>query len=177
MAATVVINRITGTVAASAETNVTSGSVHAGAQDANTSPCRIPVPSSGSNYSFWVTTQLKCTVAPDNSLNNVKWYTDGGNSFGTGVTALVIPASGYASALGAAGSSGSLLNAANYGPTACAATSSLFLYTSACKLTLTGSTNTTGSFGNRVVFQLSVDTTASAGNSGAELITWEFDES
>jgi hypothetical protein len=176
MSATVVINRITGTVAASAETNVTSGSVHAGTQDVNTSPCRIPVPTSGSNFSFWVTTQLKCTVAPDNSLNNVFFYTDGNNGFGTGVTALVIPASGYASAVGTAGSSGSLLNAANYGPTACAATSNLFLYTSACKLTLTGSTNTTGSFGNRVVYQLSVDTTASAGNSGAETMTFTWDE-
>jgi hypothetical protein len=178
MAATVVINRITGPVSASVETNITSGSCHAGTQDSNTSPCKIQVPTSGSNYSFWVTEQLKCTVAPDNGLNNAFFYTDGGNGFGTGVDAYVIPASGYASAVGTAGSSGQLLNAANYGPTACAATSNLFLYTSSCKLTLTGTLGaTTGSFANRVVLQLSVVSTAAAGNTPGETMTFTWDES
>jgi hypothetical protein len=124
-----------------------------------------------------VTTQLNCTVAPDNSLNNIYFYTDGGNGFGTGITAIVAAASGYASAVGAAGSSGSLLDATNHGALSGTATSDLFLYTSSCKLSLTGSTNTTGSFGYRVVYQLKVDTTASAGNTAQETMTWTWDES
>ena len=176
MAAVVKIYRLTGTQATPTTTDVTSGSVHAGTQDANTSPCKIPVPTSGSNHSFWVNTQLSASVAADNYINNIKWYSDGTNSFGTGVTAIISTASQYASALGAAGSSGSVLNTTNHasltgGP------SDLFLYTSACKLSVAGSiAATTGSFGNRVVYQLSVINTGVAGNTGAETITWEFDE-
>lgn len=176
MAAQVTIRRLTGNNASITATDVTSGSVHAGTQDANTSPCRIPVPTSGSNYSFWVTTQLQCACAPDNSLTNIKFYTDSNNGFGTGVTAILAVASGYASAVGAAGSSGSLLSNTNHGAFLGTATSNLFLYTSSCKLSLSGSTTTTGSFGDRVVVQLSVDTTGSAGNTGAETMTFEYDE-
>ena len=178
--ATVQIHRITGTLAASTATNVTSGSIHAGTQDANTSPSRIPVPSSGSNYSYWFTLGLNCTASADNSLNNVKFYTDGGNSLGTGVTALIAVASSYTSAIGTAGSSGVILSSASYVSLSgtAPATSSLFLYTSGCQLTLTGSLAgaVTGSFANRVAIQLSVDTTASAGNSGAETLTFTWDE-
>lgn len=176
MSATVLIYRLTGTQATPTTTDVTSGSVHAGTQDANTSPCKIPVPTSGSNHSFWVNTQLNATAAPDNYLNNIKWYTDGGNGFGTGVTAIVSTASQYASATGTAGSSGAILNTTNHASLT-GAPSDLFLYTSSCKLAVAGSiAATTGSFGNRVVFQLSVISTGVAGNTGAETITWEFDE-
>lgn len=176
LVATVQIRRLTGPVAATS-TNVTSGSVHAGTEDVNTSPCKIPVPTAGSNYSFWVNTQLHATVAPDNSLTNIKWYTDGANTFGTDITAIVSTASIYIGASGAAGSSGSLLTAANHASLT-GATSSLFLYTSSCKLAVAGSiANTTGSFGNRVVYQLIVASNASAGNTGSETITFEFDES
>src|SRR3990172_1015752 len=177
MAAVVKIYRLTGTQATPTTTDVTTGSVHAGTQDANTSPCKIPVPTSGSNHSFWVNTQLSASVAPDNSITNIKWYSDGTNSFGTGVTAIVSMASTYASALGAAGSSGSVLNTTNHASLT-GAPSDLFLYTSSCKLAVAGSiAATTGSFGNRVVSQLSVISTGVAGNTGAEVITWEFDES
>ena len=177
MSATVQIRRLTGAQATPTSTDVTAGSVHAGTQDANTSPCKIPVPTSGSNHSFWVNTQLHATVAPDNLINNLKWYSDGGNGFGTGVTAIVSTASQYASALGAAGSSGSVLNTTNHASLT-GAPSDLFLYTSACELSVAGSiAATTGSFGNRVVFQLSVISTGVAGNTAGEVLTWEFDES
>jgi len=53
----------------------------------------------------------------------------------------------------------------------------MFLYTNACKLSVAGSiAATTGSFGDRIVFQVRVDTTAGAGNSGEETLTFEFDE-
>lgn len=177
MPATVQIRSLTGQNASITSTNITSGSLRLGTSD-EVSPSTIPVPSSGSNYSFWRTTQLHATVAPDNALNNIKWWTDGNNTFGTGITALIAAASGYASAVGAAGSSGSLLSSANHGAFRGTATSSLFLYTSSCKLSVTGSLGaTTGSFGDRVVFQLSVDTTGSAGNTAEETLTWSYDES
>lgn len=175
LVATVQVRRLTGAQATPTSTDVTSGSVHAGTQDANTSPCKIPVPTSGSNYSFWVNSQLHATVAPDNSLTNVKFYTDAG-AFGTDITAIVSTASTYASALGAAGSSGSLLNQTNHASLT-GATSNLFLYTSSCKLTVAGSiANTTGSFTNRVVYQLIVASNASAGNTAGRVMTFEFDE-
>ena len=178
MAATVTINKITGTVAASTVTAITSGSLRFGTSDHATSPSSIPVPTSGSNYSYWATLQLLCTVAPTTSITNAKFWTDGTDSFGTGIDGIIIPASGYASAVGTAGSSGSLLNAANYGVAACLATSPLFLYTSSCKLTLTGSLGaTTGSFCNRAIVQLNVLSTAGAGNSSEETFTFSFDES
>ncbi len=177
MAATVQLRKLTGVNSSITSTNVTAGSARLGTSDEATSASSIPVPTSGSNYSYWATFQLNCTVAPDNSLTNIFFYTDGTNSFGTGVDGIVIPASGYASAVGTAGSSGSLLSAANYTGSACAATSPLFLYTSACKLTLSGSIGaTTGSFGNRAVVQLNVLSTAVAGNSGEETSTWTWDE-
>lgn len=176
LVATVQIRRLTGAQATPTSTDVTSGSVHAGTQDVNTSPCKIPVPTSGSNYSFWVNTQLHATVAPDNSLTNVFFYTDGNNGFGTDITAIISTASTYASAVGAAGSSGSLLNQTNHASLTGPA-STLFLYTSACKLTVAGSLGaTTGSFTNRVVYQLIAASNASAGNTGAETMTWIWDE-
>ncbi len=183
MAAGVSIRKLTGTNSSITSTVVSSGSARLGTSDEATSASPIPVPTAGSNYSYWATFQLNASAAADNSLTNVRFWTDGTNSFGTGIDAIVLPASGYASAVGTAGSSGSLLNAANYqgvggGEAACLVASRLFLYTSSCKLTLSGSIGaTTGSFGNRAVVQINVETTAGAGNTADENITFSFDES
>ena len=177
MAATFLIANITGAGAASAD--VTSGSVTAGTSDEATSPSAIPVPPSGSNHSYWQTYHPVVTVAPDNAVNNLKFYTDGTNSLGTGITAIIAEASGYVVATGAAGSSGSVLVSGNHaGLTNDGATSDLFLYTSSCKLPVAGSIGpTTGCVGDEhVVIQLSVISTAGAGNSSEETMTWEFDE-
>lgn len=176
MAATVSIRKLTGANAAITSTDITSGSMRVGTSDEATNASTIPVPTSGSNYSYWATTQLNCTVAPTNSLTNVKWWSDAG-SFGTGITAFVGVASGYASAVGTAGSSGSVLNTSNHAGLT-GAPSLMTTYTSSCKLTLAGSLGaTTGSFGYRAVMQLDVDTTAGAGNSSERTITLSWDES
>jgi len=180
MAATVVIAQYTGTTAAS--TDVTSASVTLGTSDEASSASAIPIPTSGSNHSYWHHSALVATAAPDNAIDNIKWYTDGTNSFGTGVTGIICTACRYAGASGAAGSSGSVLNVTNHaslsGCPATGATSDMFLYTSSCKLTVGGSiAAATGSIGDYfVVTQLSVISTATAGNSGEETITFEFDE-
>jgi hypothetical protein len=136
----------------------------------------IPIPSSGSNYAFFASTILYAACAPDNSINNIKHYSDGGNGFGTGVSAFVVTASQYEVATGTAGSSGIILS------TACHAgldgsPSPMFDFSSGCKMPVAGSiASTTGSFADHVVLQISVDTTGSPGNSGEETMTWEFDE-
>lgn len=177
MAATVEIRKLTGENSSITSTDVSSGSLQYGTSDEATSPSPIPVPSSGSNYSYWVTLQLNATAAPDNALDNIKFYTDGTNSLGTGVDGIVATASGYASAVGTAGTSGSLLSTSNHdGLTG--SPSPLFDYSSGCKLSVSGSIGaTTGSFGDRVVSQFNVINTAGAGNSPEETLTLEWDES
>jgi hypothetical protein len=176
MAADIDIYRLTGTTPTF--TDITTACTRASTSDSPTPGTAnpIPVPTAGSNYSYWVSTQLYSACAPDNAINNIKWYTDGSNTFGTGTNAIVSTASSYVQATGAAGSSGSILDTTNH-TGLIGATSDMFLYASGCKLSVAGSiAATTGSFGNRVVFQIRVDTTGSAGNSGEETLTWEFDE-
>jgi hypothetical protein len=180
MAATVHVAQYNGAGAAS--TQSTSACVTVGTSDEAGSASAIPIPSSGSNHSYWTHTALVATAAPDNALDNLFWYTDGTNSFGTGVTGIVTTASVYDQATGTAGSSGEVMILANHtGLSGCprtGATSDMFLYTSSCKLTIAGSIGaTTGSAGDYfVVYQLSVINTAGAGNTPEETLTFEFDE-
>lgn len=185
MAATVRIMRLTGSHGGGASpdyTNITSACTRMSTSDVPSpgTDNPIPIPSSGSNYSFWVTTNLYSACAPDNSIDNIEWYTDGTNSFGTGTNLIVSNASGYVQAVGNTGSSGSLLDTTNHTGLKGAA-SNAFTYTSnaASRLAIAGSiASTTGCIGDEfVVFQLRVDTTATAGNTGEEQFTWSFDES
>jgi len=179
MAATVVINRLMGVGPTPTACLITSGSLRAGTEDVNVSPCNIPVPSSGSNYSYWMVTQLEATAAPDTSLTNVKWYSDGTNSQGTGVSTVVATASAYAGASGTAGSSGIILSVANYGAGLTDEASPVWQYTSdsSSQLTVSGSIDaSTGSFADRVVLQVQVESTAGAGTVAEETMTWAFDE-
>lgn len=186
MAATIVIMRLTGAndlVGGDNPlyTSITSASTRMSTSDAaapgTANP--IPIPTSGSNYSYWVCTQLYSACAPDNSITNIKWYTDGTNSFGTGTNLLVSTASGYVVAAGTAGSSGLILSVANYATLATGGASNAFQYTSnaASKLAVAGSIGAaTGSIGDRVIYQLRVDDTGVAGNSAEETLSWNYDE-
>ena len=94
MAATVLINRLTGTGGSETETDITSGTTRASTSDApapgTSDP--IPIPSGADNYSFWVTTRLETTVAPTGTIDNIRWYSDAA-SFGTGATVVGADAS------------------------------------------------------------------------------------
>lgn len=176
MAATVKINRLTG--AGATATDITSINTRANAYDTHstadtTKPIKIP--SSGTNYSYWVVTQLETTVAPSGTINNIKWYTDGANGLGTGVTMKVNTATGYVQASGTEGETGIQLTTGNYA-TLAGAPSNAFAYTSGSPLSVTGSTTTTEKFGDRVVYQTEVGTTAAAGATPTETITWQWDE-
>ena len=109
------------------------------------------------------------------SISNLKWYTDGASGLGTGVGLVANTANGYVQATGTAGDTGTQLTTGNY-PTLAGTPVDAFVYTSGSPLSVTGSTSATGAFGDRVVMQLTVGTTASPGVTAAETITWRYDE-
>ena len=177
MAATVNIVRLTG--AGPTATTITSINTRANAEDAHstagtTNP--IQIPAAGANYSYWVTTRLIIDAAPTGTINNIKWYTDGTNGFGTGVTCVGNSAAAYVQATGTPGTSGTELNQANHAQLSASVTN-VFTFTAVGALSISGSTSAgTGQIGNMVVYQIQVANTASPGATGAETFTWKFDE-
>lgn len=176
MAATVLIRRLTG--AGPTATDITSINTRANAEDAHTTAGTsnsILVPAAGTNYSYWVTTRLDVTAITSGTVDNVKWYTDGSNNFGTGVTCSVGTATAYVQATGTAGTTGTQLTAGNYtGYTQ--GNANAFTYTSGAPLSVAGTTTTTGQFGDRVVYQIEVGTTAASGATAQETFTWRYDD-
>jgi hypothetical protein len=175
MPATVEIRRLHG--AGPTSTDITSANTRLNAEDAASTGTTNPVqiPASGTKYSYWAVTQLNCTVAPSVSISNLKWYTDSSNGLGTGVGLNVNTATGYVQATGTPGDTGTELTTGNYA-TLAGAPADAFTYTSGSPLSVTGSTSGTGAFGDRVVMQLTVTTTASPGVTPTETITWRYDE-
>lgn len=183
MAATIIVNRLTG--AGPTATPITSGNTRASVSDnpyttETTNP--IPIPAAGTNYSFWVVTRLECTGAPTGTVNNLKWYTDGGG-FGTGVTTTVDTATTYVQASGSSSAApyGNELNTTNYSTISAGGGggqpyANAFAFVVGSPLSVTGSTSTVQQFGDRVVYQLEIDSTASAGTLTAETFTWQYDE-
>lgn len=184
MAATIIINRLTG--AGPTLNEISSGGdgkTRASTSDNHyttetTNP--IPIPTAGTKYSYWVVTRLQCTVAPSGTVNNLKWYTDAGG-FGTGVNVTVDTATSYVQATGTPGDTGTELTTTSYSTIAGTGgggqpASDAFAYTSGSPLSVTGSTSGTGEFGDRVVYQFEVISTASAGDLADETFTWQYDE-
>lgn len=184
MAATVTIRRWTGASGSPTRTDITTANTVANAQDtheatATTSSNPIKIPSAGTNRSFWVCTRLSVDIAPTGTIDNIRWHSDGVNSFGTGVGAVVSAASAYVQATGMTGSTGDALNTTNYGTTLTTATPPAFtMYTSGSPLSVAGSVSamTTTALGSLVVYQLTVTMGASAGATAQETFTWLFDE-
>lgn len=185
MAATVLIRRKTGASGSITSTDITSINTRANAEDAHstagtTNP--IQVPSSGSNYSYWVTTRLDATVTPAGTIDNLRWFTDGANGFGTGVTCVVADAStstdaGYRQATGTPGVTGTQLTTGNHSGLD-GSPADAFSFTSGSPKSFAGSISnpSTGQFGDHIVYQLVIGTTASPGVTGSETFTFRFDE-
>lgn len=181
MPATIQIRRWTGSGAGSG-TNITSATTRASTSDAaspgDTNP--IPIKLSGTNYSFWVSTRLYASTAPDGTIDTLQWFSDGANGWGTGYTAKVADAStgvnsGYRQATGTVGTTGNILNSTNH--TGLDSTpADFFSKTAASPLSLGGSTTGTGDFGDYVVFQIEVADTAASGTLTAEIFTFRYDE-
>jgi hypothetical protein len=179
MPATVTIRRWTGSSGAPVKTDITSANTRASTSDAPSPGTSdpIPIPGAGTVNSFWVVTRLSCDVTPDGTINNIKWYSDGSNSLGTGVTCVGQDASAYDQATGTQGVNGDTLNTTNY-PALSGAPASVFTFTSGSPKAIAGSiTNpSTGDFGDFFVYQIQVGTTASAGTTPTETFTWQYDE-
>jgi hypothetical protein len=141
----------------------------------------IPIPPSGTKYSFWAPFQLYAATTPAGTIDNIKWYSDGTDSLGTGISMKVASANVYDQATGTTGDTGDELTVAAYGNGTTdldAAPVDAFGKTSGAPFAITGSiTNpSTGNFGDLVVVQSAVISTASAGTTPTETITWKYDE-
>jgi hypothetical protein len=183
MPATVIINRWTGTSGAPTKTPITSINTRANAEDAHSTAGTtnsILIPTSGTNYSYWVSSRLNVTAITGGTVNNVRWYTDGTNTLGTGVTCKVATSGTYAQAPGTVGTSGTQMTVGNYSTAGSGAIlttpTDAFTYTSAAPLSVNGSNTATGDFGDFVVYQIEVGTTASSGASGSETFTFKYDD-
>lgn len=188
MAATILIHRHTGATTGSPTVGTTKTSIATTTNrmawsdsptDGTSNP--IPIPASGTNLSWWVSTRLSCSVAPSNAINNLKWYSDG-SSFGTGITCVgntAASATGYtqATGTGGTGTNGTTLNTTNYTALS-GAPVDVTTFTSGSPKSVTGSTTTTDSigFGDFFAYQLQVASTASVGTMTARQITWQYDE-
>lgn len=178
--ATVTIRRWTGSSGSPTKTDITGINTRANAEDAHstagtTNP--IQKPTAGTNNSFWVATRLSADTTPTGTIDNIRWFSDGSNSLGTGVTCVGNTATTYVQATGTAGTSGDILNTTNYS-TLSAAAVDVFTHTSGSPKTVSGSISnpSTGDFGDFFVYQIQVDNTASAGATGSETFTFRYDE-
>ncbi len=143
----------------------------------------IPIPGAGTKYSKWKSIYMKCTSPPNTQVDNIKFYTDGGN-FGTGITVRVgqqFPTKNSGTSSGyrvATPVDTAILN--NYAGITSVADA--FSYTSGSPLsgptiTETGNkidaTNETTGY---LILQMEVISTASPGNLTDETFTIQYDE-
>ena len=144
-------------------------------------------PAAGTNYGFAKSSYLRCDVAPSLQIDNVGFYADGANSLGTGVDIVIgdeLPtknsgsSAGYIVATGTVGTTGNEMTTFYTGITG---TTSIFTFTSVSRKTITiseagGIIDAIGETTNYMVFQATVLSTASIGQTVNETTTVEFDE-
>jgi len=163
MVATVQVGEKNGT--SGTFTDKTSGTIRCKNADNATVDTSDPmvIPTSGSDWSIEKYTRLKITVAPDTSISNLKFYTDGGNGFGTGVLLWAAASTQYAQPVTASSSRLSSVDA--------------FTYTSGSALDLgTAASSSTGERGAHAVLGLEVSSSATQGSLTAETMTYSYDE-
>lgn len=171
------IRRKTG--AGETATDITSINTRLNAEDAHsTAGTTNPIvkPAAGTNYSFWCVTRLYFSGSGTGTINNIKWFTDGSSGLGTGRGLRVGTATAYTQATGTTGTTGTELTVGNYASFTLG-NADAFTYTTGSPLSVTGTTTNPSSadFGDYVVMQATVGTTASAGASATETITWRYD--
>ncbi|MCK5644070.1 MAG: hypothetical protein KAJ19_24945 [Gammaproteobacteria bacterium] len=166
MAATIEIRSYHGATP-DAGTDVAGGTVRFKQADNDTADASnpLPVPGAGTNYSYIKQLKFYASVTPDNVINNMKFYTDGANGYGTDIGLLALTNSGYVDPIDLGAAAGGGVDA--------------FSYTSGSPLTVSGTINNpdTGEFGHYVQIQATVGTTATQGTKPGEIYTFEWDES
>ena len=167
MAATIQIHEMT--TNATTGVDKTSGTVRfKSANDTNVDTADpIVIPGAGTTHSYTKKLRAYMEAPPDTQIDNLEWYTDGGNTFGVGVTCTI-------KNLGT--TFGSHVNTDHTG-------TDVFTYTSGSPLN--GDGTDTGPFvpaddnthiGDIVELQLHVASTASNGALTAETLTLAWDE-
>jgi len=181
MVATVLIIRKTNTDGlttadiTSINTRANTTDVHTTADIAN--PIQIPT-DGATKRSYWVVTRLQTTVAPDTLIDNIEWFTDASNTYGTGIGNIGETATDYTQATGTAGDEGQELNTSNYSSLTTDPVD-VFTFSSGTPNPVAGSTTDAEEFGDHMVFQVTVTSDAGAGvrpSGGPETFTWRFDE-
>jgi len=88
MPATIQIHEMT---ALAAGEDKTSGTIRFKAANDQTVDTNDPlvIPGAGSDYSYEKQVRAYMEAPPDTNVSNLRWYTDGANGFGTGVTCQV----------------------------------------------------------------------------------------
>lgn len=170
MAETLLLRHYTGASGAPTITDITSlntrlntSDTHAAAGTANP----IPIPTAGTNYSYWAALRADCTVTPTTSVSNLRWYFDGTNSSPAGVTWKAQEATAYVQATGTSGTTGLQLTVGNYATLTGAPVDPFANFTVATPKSIAGSiaNPSTGPFGSWFVVQLEVASTC--GTTGA----------
>lgn len=150
----------------------------------------LPVPSSGTTYSYWKQVYLFCSTAPSTQIDNVKFYTDGSSNWGASVACYIGTAfptknsgsdAGYDVATGTGGTSG---DPAWYGGSAhgdITYVADVFDYTSGSSLDVSISETSNiidaaSETTNYIVLQMEVLSSASAGDLANETFTFRYDE-
>ena len=178
MAATVTIRRWTGSVSSPTKTNITSTNTRANAEDAHSisgTNNSILIPAAGSNFSYWVSTRLSVDAIQSGTVDNIRWFTDGTNNFGTGVTCVGNIASNYIQATGTPGQTGTELSTNTYS-TLSAPPVDVFSFSSSFPQNIPGSTSQVSDLGSFFVYQIQVASSASAGATASETFTWRYDD-
>lgn len=134
----------------------------------------IAVPDIGTNNSFWAVYRVHIVDPDGHTIQNVKVWTDGSETFASGITIIAAQATTYIEATGVENSSGDELSVANYA-TLTDEPVSFFDYVAGSELSLGGSSAAAGDLGNFLVLQYVVDDTATSGVSSAEVVHWSWD--
>lgn len=190
MAATVQVRRWTGAAGAQLKDNIlTSGTnfatddVHSAA-GGTSNP--IPVPGSGTTYSFWVNFKLYAASAPTGTINNIRVFfesrdrsSDPAGIVWLGQEANAGSNSGYRQATGEVGVSGTQLTTGNHSGLTGTPVDPVANWTPSTPKTITGSISApnTGDFGSFMVLQTGV--TSAYPSTGAlpnEELTFRYDE-
>jgi len=179
MVATVLIRRWTGTTAAPVKTDLAGGNTRDNAFDTHTTADTtnpVQKPTTGLKYGYWVSTRLDATVSPAGTIDNIRWFTDGSNTFGTGITCKGESSTSYKQATGTPGDTGAKLTTSNTPITA--TPTDVFAFNSGSPNPISGtiSNPSTGDFGDFMLYQIEVSTAAGPGASTQETFTFRFDE-
>lgn len=178
MAATVTIKRWTGSTGGPTKTNITSINTRANAEDSHSTTGitnSILIPAAGFNYSYWVATRLSVDAITSGTVDNLRWYTDGTNNFGTGVSCMGNSATAYVQATGTPGQTGTQLTTDNYS-TLTSSPLDVFTFTSTSPKSVPGSTGNTGDLGDFFVYQIEIGSNAQTGATAQETFTFKYDD-